>query len=219
MTELVLVEAYKFEELGEKAKERVIYWLAEGMGSLWEDDQEYWLEQWAELGYEDIDFQYTGFYSQGDGASIACSVNVRNFILRSKLGNDYKSLLYWLKKLGVVQYVSVTRERWGHYVHDNLLRANADHMLSDFARFEDDEEYGAGVAKAMRQAEKILPLVLEEVREKSREVYKSLEIEYDYRMGEEYAADMCAANEYLFNEYGGCIHHMIVEPKQEEATA
>lgn len=201
---IVQIEAYQYAELSEEAKERVRDSLNEYAPDLWEDDKEYWLGELAALGYEDVDFAYSGFYCQGDGASIACRVNVQQFIKRHKAGREYRSLLYWTRKVfGDGGAIRVRRERWGHYVHEYLLRADGDDLLHDLWCYDAPERLETDI-------ESLAASVLDEVREWSRKIYKSLEEQHLDHYSDEYAEDMCEANEYLFDRRGNPVHSLVV---------
>lgn len=208
MTTTVCITGYKYEELDQKAKDRVGQWLNDGEEP-WEDDKEYWLEELAALGYEGVDFQYSGFYSQGDGGSITCTVNAEKFLLRNKLGNKYRSLLYWLRTGDISGGIDVTRERWGNYVHQHLLRANADNMVFDLFTFPQIKDYGLlHDHPVIGQAKEVAQLALEEVKEWSVKIYDSLKNQWEYQFTDEYMIDMCDANEYLFDKTGKPVHHL-----------
>lgn len=215
---LILVESYKFPELGADAKERVIEWLNEYSVEAWKDSEsDYWLPMLKEMGYSDIDFQYSGFHTQGDGASIVCRVDVKRFIQRNKLGNRFGTL-YNVLKADNVDGVQILRRRWGNYAHDNLLYAEASDFLRGIDTVEELEEHSVRYVRATRQAEEVIPCILEEVKERSRAIYKDLEAENDYRYTEEYAVDMCEANGYLFDVYGKPVHHLQAKAKVEAAA-
>lgn len=64
---------FKYDQLNERAKKRARDWYREGIdqnGYPWYD---YIIDDWktrlAAKGFEDVDIQFSGFYSQGDGAS------------------------------------------------------------------------------------------------------------------------------------------------------
>lgn len=204
----ICTTGYEFTELDATAKEKVIEWTTQYIPNGWEDDKEYWLEQLTDLGYSDIDFQYSGFYSQGDGGSIVCRVDVKKFIQRNKYGNRFRTLLNILKQEHYDAYVQLSRRSWGHYVHDNLLYTDDDEFLRRMDYYEEAEEGSPRYIAAVNQAEEIAPLILEEVREWSRKIYNSLEEDYDYHFTEEYVAETCEANEYLFSADGRPIHHL-----------
>lgn len=230
MTTTVCITGYKYEELDQQAKDRVGQWLNDGEEP-WEDDKEYWLEQLAALGYDGVDFRYSGFYSQGDGASIACGVDVLQFIKRHKLSNQYRSLLYWLKKEEGTHYVRIVRARFPHYVHQYMIDANADDMIYDLETIPQIHDYEVAANRpangwtlnrpapvggyvppldhlAIQQANKVADAILEEVREWSMKIYRSLQEQWEYQFTDEYMIDMCDANEYLFDKMGKPIHHL-----------
>lgn len=209
MSDTIKIKVYTYPELNEEAKEKVRIWLDDWQFEDW--DREWWTEELEKLDYEDIDISYSGFWSQGDGASIQCSVNLESFILRNKLGKEYQSLLYWLRRAkddcGYINGVKIKREHWGHYVHEMLLSENINDLLDDltYSLGDKPEEYTNQVLSSVIL---ICKDVLEEVREKSRELYRWLESDYEYHQTDEYLSEMCEANEYRFDEYGNPVHHL-----------
>jgi len=49
---------------------------------------DYWIEKLQDIGFEDAQIEYTGFYSQGDGASFTASVNIEKLINTLTMGNN-----------------------------------------------------------------------------------------------------------------------------------
>lgn len=202
---IVNVNAYSYSELSEKAKDKVKEWLnSSGIDDIFDDcEREYQTEELKELGYSDIDIQYSGFGSQGDGASIACMVDVLKFLDRSKLLSRFSPVVKLIRKNDVNTGVKIIRSTWGHYVHEKLLYSNT-------ADFEEQLFPDALSSKAIsNQIEAIGRMILEEVQEKSRELYKSLEANYDFHFTDEYMIDVCDSNEYLFDKYGNPIHNLV----------
>lgn len=205
MSKTIAIQAYSYAELSDKAKDKVKEWLNRDMQLFDKYEREAYEEELGKLGYSDIDIQYSGFYSQGDGALIACTVDVAQFIARNKLGNKYRKILNVIKKYGVDQRIKIYRERWGHYVHDNLLRY-------DIGDFVDDMNVFVNVDDSLfSDVENLAQSVLEEVKEKSRELYSYLETDYEWHYEDEYMIDCCEANEYFFDEYGDPVHHLELE--------
>lgn len=203
----IKIHAYKYQDLSEKAKEKVKYWFDEDTDLFPQWEREYWSEELAKLGYEDCDFQYCISYSQGDGASIACSVNVQQFIKRHKLGKKYASLMYWLRRnmkdFHTDSSIHIKRSLWPNYVHDGMLYADTESIF-------DDLTYYSAPGKAIDQVAEIANMILAEVQEQSRKLYKQLLAEHEYHFTDEYMIDVCDANEYLFDEYGDPVHHLEV---------
>lgn len=210
MSDTIKIKAYSYPELSDKAKEKVRVWLDDWQFDDW--DREWWTEELEKLGYSDCDFRYSGFWSQGDGASITCSVDLEQFIKRNGLAKNYRSLLYWLRKAkkeqGSISGVKIVRERWGHYVHEMLLSENVNDLQDDLSYSVGDSHPQEYLDKLLDQVIALGESVLEEVREKSRELYKWLESDYEDHQTEEYLSDMCEANEYRFDVYGNPVHHL-----------
>lgn len=129
---IVNVNAYSYSELSEKAKDKVKEWLnSSGTDDIFDDcEREYQTEELKELGYSDIDIRYSGFGCQGDGASIACMVDVLKFLDRSKLLSRFSPVVKLIRKNDVSTGVKIIRSTWGNYVHEKLL-------YSDTADFEE----------------------------------------------------------------------------------
>lgn len=227
MTQTVCITGFTYAELDQDAKYRVGHWFNDDR-DLWEEDKDYWQEQLEALGYADVDFRFSGFYSQGDGASIACSVDAVQFIKRHKLGNKYRSLLYWLTHENVTRTIDVVRSKSMRYVHQYMIDANADSMIYDLntipqinnyqpvvgPRYEYGELYNPNFDwsvydhPAVSQANQLAAYVLEEVREQSMRIYRVLQDEYESWFTDEVMIENCEANEYVFDNTGRPIHHM-----------
>jgi hypothetical protein len=210
MPKTIEINAYEFGELSEKAKDKVRKWCNSDMQLFDKYTKEEWERRLEELGYSDIDIQYSGFCSQGDGASIACSVDVRSFLTRNDLLSRFSPVIKWIDACGEELHISILRKQWGNYVHEKFLYYISEDMintLEDNAIKVNKTKLGIIVA--------IAELVLEEVQEKSRELYSFLEADYDYHYTDEYVADMCEANQYLFDAYGEPVHNL-EEIREEE---
>lgn len=207
MTTTVCITAFKYEELDQDAKAKVGYWLNDNENP-WEDDKDYWLEQLKELGYRDIDFAYSGFYSQGDGASIACKVDVAQFIKRNKMGKKYRRLLYWIKREYDTHYVKIVRSTAMRYVHQYMIDADVSDLTHDLECIEQLESYNRPNDPIYAEAQEVGEMVLEEVREWSMKIYKSLQDQWEYQFTDEFLIEGCEANGYLFDKRGNPVHHL-----------
>lgn len=203
MAKQIKISAYEYEELSDKAKTKVQEWL----NSDWGFDkysQEEWVKKLEELGYSDIEMQYTGFYSQGDGASITCRVDIRKFLTRNDLLTRFSPVIKWLEE--EEQYFSIQRKQWGHYAHEKLLYFSSEDLEATL------ESYGIEINKTIAGIiQAVGELILQEVQEKSVELYEWLRTDYEYQHTDEYMTDMCEANQYLFDLYGNPIHHLEVD--------
>lgn len=216
----ILVNAYKFEDLSDRAKEKVANWINEydWDRDLYDCEVDYWKEEiLSPLGYSDIEIQWSGFYGNDDGASIICTVNVADFIKRNKYGNKYRSLNYWAKQCNMT--VDIRRQSYYRGVDHRGLYSSVDDAKSNLYSYDDNITPVSDLAYS--QLDSCASDILEEVADKSQELYYSLRREYDSHWEEEYIRDMCDANEYLFDEDGKPVHHLgnLVVAEKEEETA
>lgn len=134
MPETIEITVYKFNELEGRAKENARNKLIE-----WATDHEWWdagyanaKEDGAKRGFDIEDIRFSGFWSQGDGASWTGSVDVTQFIeFMLEQPEDtpehrwidadrhrYLCLIELMKDGWVERHVNVTRNGY-HYVHEN----------------------------------------------------------------------------------------------------
>ncbi len=133
MPEQITITVYKYDELQGRAKEKAAEKLRE-----WATDHEWWdgvydlaKEDGEQRGFEIDDIRFSGFWSQGDGASWTGTVDVKQFIeymLDQPEGTPehrwidadrhrYLCLIELMKDGWVKRIVSVTRNGY-HYVHE-----------------------------------------------------------------------------------------------------
>lgn len=133
MPETMEITVYKFNELEGRAKERASEKLRE-----WHTDYDWWVDvyseakvQGAERGFEIEDIRFSGFWSQGDGASWTGSVDVKQFVewmLEQPEGTPehrwidadrhrYLCLIELMKDGWIERNINVTRSGY-HYVHE-----------------------------------------------------------------------------------------------------
>lgn len=134
MPETIEVTVYKFEELEGRAKEnarnKLIEWATDH--DWYEGVYDWAKEDGAKRGFEIEDIRFSGFWSQGDGASWTGSVDVKQFVefmLEQPEGtaehrwidadrHRYLCLVELMKDGWIERHVSVTRSGY-HYVHEN----------------------------------------------------------------------------------------------------
>lgn len=196
--------AYTFDELSEDAKKKALDktrdWTTTDY-EWWDYVYEEWIEKLAGMGYETDakKIWFSGFWSQGDGASFEASVDVLKWLeatdKETEDGDDnaqsekpeveYRSLRYWLKKLGTeAAYVKIYHR--GHYYHRFCMYI--------------DSEWSEWIEppKAVEQLEELTEGILDHARDQALELYRDLEKECESRMTDEYITDYLQANEYLF---------------------
>jgi hypothetical protein len=176
---------YKFNELSDKAKEYAISEYDHDYD--WFDSTyEWYVEKAEEIGYctSAKEMQFSGFWSQGDGASIAGTFNVENWLKLNKLGNKYRALLMAAKEYDLEVHIRQS----GNYVHSRTLCANYD------TYYLDDKPYKQLVEVASQMLDQAITL--------SDDMYETLEKEYEYITSEEYFSELADANDYEFTEDG-----------------
>jgi len=142
------------------------------------------------FGIDFSDIQYTGFNSQGDGASFTCEIDLIGFLRGTKHLSHFKALRRAIDNDIIADTVSVER---GHsnYSHENTCYVNDIEVYS----WEDDlTELQAS------QLEGIQELLEEKRLELCSELYSSLEKAYDELTSRESIISTLCANEYEFTE-------------------
>ena len=120
-----------------------------------------WQEKLATLGYEDAEINYTGFWSQGDGASFTSkNIDLWMWIKAHKLGNKYESLKKVIEDGELTASIDRVTHHYCHKktvsctIHDgdypeklgdlvSELGREIDSITEDYARelYEDLEQY------------------------------------------------------------------------------
>jgi hypothetical protein len=185
---------YKYDELPtDAAKERAReWWLRDGLNYDWYD---YVYEDAKAigdiLGFTIYRISFSGFYSQGDGASFVGS---------------YSYVPGWRKRLKAYAPLDERVRAIGETLQDvqkpRLYGLRA--MIGAMGRYGHEWTMTATVEDAdgreVSAAEDAA--ILECARDFSRWIYKQLEAEYEYLTGEESVSETLRANEYEFTADG-----------------
>jgi hypothetical protein len=217
-------ETYSFEELSPEAQENAL----ENNRDInvdydgWEDGvTEEFKEDMREIGIDDIEISFSGFYSQGDGASFTSedidtrklfnavgiksndALNMEIDDERSRGENkDFYDLLDTMEDVGQLERnrikpeeIRVTIERTdSRHVHFNTVRANVE-IWDEPDGWE--EPYGF--------TEELEDKVTEYVRGLCKDLYRKLEAEYDNLTSDESVKDTIIDNDYEFDEEGNLV--------------
>ena len=217
-------ETYSFDELSPEAQEnaldnnRDINVDYDG----WEDGvTEGFKEDMREIGIDDIEISFSGFYSQGDGASFTSedidtrklfdaigiksddALNMETDDERSRGENkEFYDLLDTMEDIGQVdrnrikpEDIRVTIERTdSRHVHYNTVKANVE-IWDEPEGWE--EPYGF--------TEKLEDRVTEYIRGLCKDLYRKLEKEYDHLTSDESVKETLTDNDYEFDEEGNII--------------
>ena len=208
------VQVYQFSELSESAKETAREWWREAEAHDFTVEWEHYETAAKLLGidlteqrtnkrtgkaYTANTIQYSGFSSQGDGASFfgsftfapGCCGTIRAVFpkdtvlhgIADKLTalNNRIRLLHGGKLAGTITIGSHS----GSYCHEYTMDATATNAV-------DGEELDLKISDEFRDL----------MRDFARWIYKGLEEDYEYRMSDEAVDESIQANQYVFDEDG-----------------
>ena len=199
---IVNIKAYEFNELDEKGKSRVKDWLDPCFEM--DEDTDSLKKEFLSCVNEPV-ISWTGFWSQGDGASFTGTLNDDKVV--EFIRND-KSLVILNKivERGGDVGLSVSFDRTTHqYSHEMTCTTNV-HDISERSDDWSDDAYNE-FYKEIEGLEKDI----EGWRLSACfKIYRSLEESYEHYRSDEYIQELCDANEYMFNVRGECIDSMIV---------
>lgn len=162
------------------------------------DWQDYIIEDWIEklenIGFINPEINYTGFYSQGDGASFTCKeINIQQVAQQLNIFTNRE--LNILKALQDNGYIEAAIKRYNyHYSHEKSIAC----------------EYYDGDMKAdwkylQTIVNKFFNNIDNFIIELSLSIYKDLQNEYEYLTSEQAILDTIEANDYEFYETGDLV--------------
>jgi hypothetical protein len=204
----VTKKVYTFHELSEDVQEKVI--------NAYRDDSynfdfnelhgqfiiDYWIEKLQDIGFEDAQIEYTGFYSQGDGASFTASVNIEKLINTLTMGNIItkgQAILYnkflGLQDINIIEMLYYIEKSFSRYSHEQTMYITNE---SEFYLNENNTAYDYFNSKFEELEEEII----EFARSIAQDIYFELRQEYEYINSEEYIAEELIQNETEFYEDG-----------------
>jgi hypothetical protein len=135
-----------------------------------------WVERLGAIGIdtEVYDMHFTGFHSQGDGASFEGVINLKEFLeAHPDLKKNHAELYLSTVPFDTLsddygEYTLLLRKTQHHsYYHENTITLEWEIWTNDLGKFDD----------IMTQAE---PDILEQCREHMRQLYRELENAYEY---------------------------------------
>jgi len=181
------IKLYSINELSPEAREKA---LEKHRG--WNTDHDWYrdtiarfTEELEEEGYKSPDIRFTGFWSQGDGASFTCtSIDLTKFLTSLSA-----CLAPVIAEDGISAYIKRTSN---HYSHEKTVTLYLD--------WESSEEHPT---PEQQDALESLERTIEEDRlDWCKKIYKTLEKEHDYLTSDECIAESLEANGLEFLEDG-----------------
>lgn len=212
-----------YEDLSPKAKEKALMWFSSTLDSQW------WEETYAQAkedakdkGFDIDDIRFSGFWSQGDGASWTGSVNLSQF-LDHYLKDDHPAYGRYFTLQAIIdegndwveKIVNIERSGY-HYVHSNMMRIDSIDYGGVDNLDEDDEERLQADGPLQRAniyqlwqgidgaalLDELGEWVLKEAMAIADEIYADLEAEYEHLTSEESLIEGAYSNGWRFDEDG-----------------
>jgi len=208
-------KSYTFDELSPEAKQNAIDsnrdYNIESY-DWWDPIIEGFTEEMEEIGMTDIDCQFSGFNSQGDGASFTGKVNDNKTFLKAigitpasvGLGDKAsKKFDTTLDSIAENIYITILRNDRNYY-HHNTISANVE--------VDGDEEIELDLGLGMiieidvnDVCDRIEPTITDWARDKSKDLYRDLEKYYDELSSDETIASDLEAGGHTFDEEGNML--------------
>lgn len=212
------ITIYKYGELSEQSQQKAREWYIEGMDYDWWDSvYEMASEDGKEKGFYIDRIYFSGFYSQGDGASWTGQVDVRQWLEEHE--KDSIGLSAWCQLIqeGVVSMFSKVVANNSHYCHESTMQFSD--VEDDGAFNDEDEMEGQSIFKGMqvqqlfdiiatdpncpiKSTEALTQAITESGRQYARDIYARLREEYEYLCSEEMMLDHFDCNDFMFDEDG-----------------
>jgi hypothetical protein len=161
----------------------------------WDSTFDYWTEQLMEKGIDADDFAFSGFWSQGDGASFCGRINVAQFLKAHNLEQEYPAALFFA--VGDEISGKLTR-RGSHYSHENTVELT---LYDDLLNSYDDDDLRCDVYESMAneyygsELKSLEEAVISICRGYMRDIYRELEQEYEYLTSDSAVWETIEANE------------------------
>ena len=226
-----LLALHREGKVAQKTVQRVRSWLTEGqtMYDWWEYIFELWKKALDQIGFENAAIAFSGFWSQGDGASFTANVDVAK--LTTFMATDHKAtdvipassdpggedFRGWIvKQIGILKsnhryrklaltmnFIDAQVNRISHrYSHENTCSFQADLQDSGAVRGGPDDQWSSNQPR-LRALFEEWRLHCEELPKRlCRAIYRGLEQEYEYLTSDETLIECSEANGYRFDEWG-----------------
>jgi hypothetical protein len=195
----VEIKLYKFDELSKEVQDKV---LSKNRDINVHDDwHEFIIEDWINeeipsKGFDATRIYYSGFWSQGDGAMFEYDG------IHDELFNEFVDGLKlspmrteWIK---TQVSVSVSGKHRGHYYHEKCCSHSIYWEVSNT-----DINYLPNFSQWLESfADDFESFIIDKYEDICRELYRTLEREYNYLTEDEQVAETLYANDYDFTEDG-----------------
>jgi hypothetical protein len=219
MSKVIEVEVFKYDELSDSAKQKARDWYIEGMDyEWWEGTYEMAKEDGKEKGFYIDKIFFSGFCSQGDGASWTGFVDVRQWLEENCA--DSIGVSAWCQLIQediVTKNIQVTANN-AHYCHESTMsfvdvEDSTDEYHDQFEMVSPSIFKGMSVANLFdiiatdpachyKGVDDITTAIVKSGKDYAIDIYHRLREEYDYLCSEEMMIDHFEANDYHFTNEG-----------------
>jgi len=191
----ITTQIYTIDELAPDVRERVIeenrYFNVEHdwYTFLYETFIE---ERMRPLGYSNIDIAFTGFHSQGDGASFTATLNICQWLRAYNLQAKYQKAYTYAEEYGEESIIEIIRTS-SSYTHENTCDAELVCDEPSISKYDDK-----GSSEIMQQLDQIHAMVEAERLELCKELYSQLKEYYEYQTEDEQILESLRENDYEY---------------------
>ena len=210
------IQVYEFSELPSNAQYHAIAEYGQPPDDWHDEIIQRAKEEGPERGFNLNEVQFSGFHSQGDGASWTGFVDLATFLVYHSKPEDadyaqYIVLAELIKDGWCEGHVVISRSAF-YYNHSGTMRSDG---IDDRLYYADEDSVmdkgileGANVqelAKSIDYEELLIELeewLLGKAQKYADGIYKQLREEYDSYTSEEYFKDLCDINGWRFDKRG-----------------
>lgn len=146
------------------------------------------------LGFNEVEIEFSGFCSQGDGASFTCdSIDVKKWLTETNTSKTYKRLLSLLEKDLIEVDGNIKRDRYTHYCHWNTTTLHLEYNIDG------ERNRYPNIESAIEQLDEDITNFMQSYNKK---IYTELDNTYDELTSEKAIIETLEANYYEFTEDG-----------------
>lgn len=202
----IQLDLFTFNELNNDAKAKAIdsERNSDNLEYHYSGEVEYYQDVLKHIGFTNVEISFSGFYSQGDGASFTADYD-SSLINLDELKNHNTEIYSLMARNDSVFGAS-------GLTSDNRITANVKRISHHYSHHNtvaiDDieingiDEWGENdskIYKAFEAIENYLSSLKDDI---CYIIYNNLEREYDYQTSDEYVAELLTINDYYFLEDG-----------------
>lgn len=200
----IQLDLFTFNELSDEAKTKAINSErnSDNLEYYYSGEVEYYQDVLKHIGFTNVEISFSGFYSQGDGASFTADYD-SSLINLDELKNHNTEIYSLMARIDSVfgasgltsdnRITANVKRISHHYSHHNTVAID-DIAINDIEWGDYDSEDDKH-NKAFEAIENYLDSLKDDL---CHIIYNSLEREYEYQTSDEYIAELLTINDYSF---------------------